>query len=135
TTITDPERVPTTTANRFDRRQLHALLGELINTGSLFVAGQANEADSSTRRAGRTMSDRFGPHGRLRAEEQTQTAQSNAGTYTVTIKAPHFALAFLDNQDSIDPIESTPTTLSVYQLTWCKNCFSWSNVPRQSSTF
>ncbi|KAG9021552.1 hypothetical protein FS837_007172 [Tulasnella sp. UAMH 9824] len=65
--------------------------------------------------AGQTMGDQFGSDGRLQGEEQTQTIQCNAGNCAVTVKAPQFALVFLDNQDSIDPIESTetwPTTVA-----------------------
>ncbi|KAG8903391.1 hypothetical protein FRC01_009212, partial [Tulasnella sp. 417] len=47
--------------------------------------------------------------GRLQGAEQTQTVQCNPGTCSVTVKAPQFALVFLDNQDSIDPLESTQT--------------------------
>ncbi|KIO17277.1 glycoside hydrolase family 79 protein [Tulasnella calospora MUT 4182] len=63
-------------------------------------------------KAGQTMGDQFGSDGRLRGEEQTQTVQCNAGTCTVTVKAPQFALVFLDNQDTIDPGLSTQTILA-----------------------
>ncbi|KAG8899841.1 hypothetical protein FRC00_000841, partial [Tulasnella sp. 408] len=59
--------------------------------------------------AGQTMGDQFGSDGRLQGQEQTQTVQCNAGSCSVTVKAPQFALVFLDNQDSIDPVESTET--------------------------
>ncbi|KIO19384.1 hypothetical protein M407DRAFT_246176 [Tulasnella calospora MUT 4182] len=59
--------------------------------------------------ASQTMGDQFGPDGRLQGEEQTQTVQCNAGTCTVTVKAPQFALVFLDNQDSVGSGLSTQT--------------------------
>lgn len=60
-------------------------------------------------RAGQTMGDQFGSDGRLQGQEQTDTVQCTGGTCTVTVKAPQFALVFLDNQDAIDPGLSTQT--------------------------
>lgn len=59
--------------------------------------------------AGQTMGDQFGSDGRLQGQEQTDTVQCTGGTCTVTVKAPQFALVFLDNQDAIDPGLSTQT--------------------------
>ncbi|KAG8985974.1 hypothetical protein FRB90_004327 [Tulasnella sp. 427] len=53
--------------------------------------------------AGQSLGDQFGSDGRLQGQEQTQTIQCNGGTCTVPVKAPQFALVYLDNQSAIDP--------------------------------
>ena len=47
--------------------------------------------------------------GRLQGTEQTQTISCNAGSCTVPVKAPQFALVFLDGQDSVNPQLGTQT--------------------------
>ncbi|KAG8915845.1 hypothetical protein FRC00_011791, partial [Tulasnella sp. 408] len=57
--------------------------------------------------AGQTISDQFGSDGRL-ARRRADPNGPNATRVPARSpsKAPQFALVFLDNQDSIDPIEN-----------------------------
>lgn len=52
------------------------------------------------------MGDQFGSDSDLEGQDQNQTVQCNAGTFTIIVTALRFALVFLDNQDSIGVVES-----------------------------
>ncbi|KAG8908254.1 Endochitinase 1 [Tulasnella sp. 403] len=64
--------------------------------------------------AGQTMGDQFTSDGRLQGQENTVVIQC-AGSCNIPVKAPQFALVFLDSNDNIDPVLSTQTWATTTQ--------------------